>query len=171
MVALTLVALFFALQVDPAKANAPANAPANDDFEDARILKGDSASIRGSNEFAARENGESDHIISGSSLGRRSVWYRWTAWESGAVEADVCESDFDAILAVYTRNGDGELEQVADNDDGCRSRNPRGSSLAFEAEFQETYWISVSGYSNASTGTFRLKLSPELPPNTRDDTE
>ncbi|MGH3087147.1 MAG: hypothetical protein ACRDSJ_07500 [Rubrobacteraceae bacterium] len=133
--------------------------PANDAFEDAIIIRGDSASVVGNNEFATREKGEADHILSGSSLGEASVWYRWTAWRSGMTRADICKSGFDTVLAVYARDDEGDLEQVADNDDGCSSRNHRGSSLTFEAKFQETYWISVSGYSESSTGNFVLSLS------------
>ncbi len=143
---------------------AKAAAPANDAVENAEIISGDSASASGNNEFATREEGESDHIRSGSSVGQNSVWFRWTAWESGPMKADVCRSGFDNIIAVYTKDNKGKLDQVADNDDGCLSPNPRGGSVVFEAELEETYLIAVSGYSKASSGDFILRLGPSLPP-------
>ncbi len=139
-------------------------APANDAAENAEIINGDSASVSGNNEFATREKGESDHIRSGSSVGRNSVWFRWTAWESGPMKADVCRSGFDNVIAVYTKDSRGEFDQIADNDDGCLSPNLRGGSVVFEAELEKTYWIAVSGYSKVSSGNFVLRLRPYLPP-------
>jgi hypothetical protein len=160
VIAMLAVAVFLSISA-PARA---AEAPANDDVENAEIIRGDSASVGGNNESATREKGESDHIRSGSSPGENSVWYRWTAWKSGSTEADVCRSDFDSVVAVYTRDSRGELERIADNDDECSSPNPRGGSLVFEAKLEETYWIAVSGYSKASSGDFTLRLRPHLPP-------
>lgn len=149
-----LLGLFMAA---PAVA-AEAATPANDDLGSARALEGEHAVASGSNKLATREKGEPDHLASGSSMGQKSVWYRWTADEGGTVEANACESNFDTILAVYARDDAGELEQLADNDDGCSSRNQRGSALEFDVEAGETYWVSVSGYSGASAGGFRLRL-------------
>lgn len=138
-------------------------APANDTMESAEIISGDSASVSGNNKFATREKGEPDHIRSGSSTGEHSVWFRWTAWESGSMKADVCRGGFDSVVAVYTKDSRGELEKLADNDDGCFSPNARGGSVVFGAEFEETYWISVSGYSKASSGNFLLRLGHPPP--------
>lgn len=159
MVVLFTVAAMF-LTARPADATAPAN----DSLERAEIIRGDSASIPGENRLATRESGELDHIKSGSSLGQNSVWFRWTAWTSGSMKADVCRSNFDTILAIYTKDEKGNLDPVADNDDACSSRNIRGSSVVFEARMEETYWIAVSGYSKASNGSFTLRLSPAFPP-------
>lgn len=158
------VLLFFIAAPAHANETAPSNAPANDSFENAEIINGDSDSVGGNNEFATREKGESDHIRSGSSVGRNSVWFRWTAWESGSMKADVCRGGFDNVIAVYTKDSRGEFDQIADNDDECFSPNPRGGSVVFEAELEETYWIAVSGYSKASSGDFILRLRPNLPP-------
>ncbi len=156
-------AVIFFSAVEPVQA-ADTSAPANDDLKGAKITRGDSSSIRGNNRFATRQEGESDHLLSGSSVGRNSVWYRWTAWRSGPTEADVCRSGLDTVLAVYTKDGEGGMDKVDDNDDGCSARNHRGGSLVFEAKLEETYWISVSGYSKASAGDFILRLAPALPP-------
>lgn len=157
---LAAAALFFV--AGPVEAEAVA--PANDAVENAEIIKGESASVSGNNEFATREEGESDHIRSGSSMGRNSVWFRWTARESGSMKADICRSGFDSVIAVYTKDSRGKLDQIADNDDGCFSSNPRGGSVVFEAKREETYLIAVSGYSKASSGSFVLRLGPNSPP-------
>lgn len=165
LTAVFVAAIFFMAGESASATAAPANAPANDDMANATVITGDAALVRGNNRFATREKDESDHIISGASLGQNSAWFRWTAWTSGPISADVCRSKFDAVLAIYTKNDEGKMEKVADNDDGCTTRNPRGSSLIFEAEFEETYWISVSGYSKTSVGPFILRLAPAPPPN------
>lgn len=162
LVAAAFMAVAFFFAAGPAEADTAA--PANDALIEAGIIGEDLSSIRGTNRFATREKAESDHILSGSSVGQSSVWYRWTAWTSGPIKADVCRSNFDTVLAVYTRNDKGKMEKVADDDDGCSVRNQRGSSVVFEAELEETYWIAVSGYSKASTGFFELRLSPAPPP-------
>ncbi|MBA2691271.1 MAG: hypothetical protein H0U65_02085 [Rubrobacter sp.] len=163
-IAVVFVSLAFLLMTESAGA-VDATPPANDHIEDAEIIRGNSAILRSDNRLATRERGELDHILSGSSVGQNSVWYRWTAWTSGPMEADVCQSGFDTILAVYTKDEKGNLDQVADNDDGCSTRNERGSSVVFEAELEETYWIVVSGYSKASAGVFHLKLAQASPPD------
>ncbi|MBA2376337.1 MAG: hypothetical protein H0V75_09415 [Rubrobacter sp.] len=160
LAAAIFVAVFFFMAGESADA---ANVPANDDMANATVIRGDTASIRGNNRFATREKDESDHIRSGASVGQNSTWHRWTAWTSGSISADVCRSKFDAVLAIYTKNDEGKMEKVADNDDGCSARNQRGSSFLFEAELEETYWIAVSGYSKASAGPFTLRLAPAPP--------
>jgi hypothetical protein len=155
-----LVTALLLVGAGPARA-ANAVPPANDAEEKAEVIKGDSLFVRGDNTSATRERGESDHILSGVSVGENSVWYRWTAWKSGPFEVNVCESRPDTVLAVYEKQARGKLKKLADNDDGCFTGNQRGSSLVFEAEFEETYLIAVSGYSKASEGPFTLRLAPD----------
>ena len=71
-----LVAAAFFFTAAPALA-----APANDNFVDAEVPSTeDTSPTSGSNVDATKEAGEPDH---GGDAGGASVWYRWTASDSG----------------------------------------------------------------------------------------
>src|SRR5216117_2959909 len=74
-------------------------APVNDNFANAIPLTGLTVTTTGSNSGATRESGEPIHY---SSSGTHSVWWRWTAPDSGLSTIDTFGSSFDTLLAVYT---------------------------------------------------------------------
>lgn len=125
-------------------------APTNDDFVNAVEITGDSGFATGDNFGAAREEGEPEHGAPGGS----SVWYRWTAPSSGPATFDLCDSDFDTLLAVYTGPSVSGLTQVAANDQGCGD----ASRVSFQASGGTTYSIAVDGY-YGSTGNLALSYS------------
>jgi hypothetical protein len=131
----------------------------NDAFASSRVITGGSTSIAGSTLAATRESGEPDHYIPVNDtdwIGDHSVWYRWTAPASGRVEVDLCETNFDTILSVYTGGSIGTLKRVADNNNACPSG--WGSKLAFEATAGTVYNIAVSGAGGLRAGIFTLKV-------------
>ncbi len=84
-----------------------ANPPANDDFANAAVLTGVSGQITGTNVDATAEPGENGW--------EKSVWYSWTAPESGVFYFDTHGSSFDTILWVYTGSAVGSLTEIAYN--------------------------------------------------------
>ena len=150
--------------VSPASA-----APTNDNFAAAQAMSGVPASAAGTNVEATKEPGEPNHA---GNQGAHSVWYRWTAPESGTVLIDTCARtvrDFDTLLAVYTGNAVGALTAVASDDDGCGGL---GSRLSLTATAGTTYFIAVDGFAYddndpGASGTFMLSLGPmsTRPPN------
>jgi hypothetical protein len=140
--------------------------PPNDELVGAQVINGGNASVNGTNLAATRQPGEPDHQPDlPISLGERSVWYTWTAPETGQVTLDTCESpsDFDTILAVYTGgNTFDNLSRVAGDDDSCPSPNESASQVTFDATAGTTYEIAVSGFDIDDEGGFTLKLgSPQ----------
>ncbi|MEX2103300.1 MAG: hypothetical protein WD805_04990, partial [Gaiellaceae bacterium] len=135
-------------------------APAtNDLFENAQVLSPEaSVAVEGENIDATKEREprrEPDHA---GDPGGASVWYAWTAPAAGPVSIDVCESEFDTLLAVYRGKFLDELEEVASNNDSCGT----ASAVTFQAEFDEVYWIAVDGVETAgvpATGKFVLALT------------
>jgi len=71
----------------------------NDNFANAQVLNGSSGKVAGFNLRATKEAGEPNHA---GSAGGASVWYRWQAPFTGAVNFSTVLSDFDTVLAVYT---------------------------------------------------------------------
>lgn len=133
-----------------------ATPPANDDRADATVVDGPlPMSVAGTTAFATRELDEPEH----GGPGGGSVWYRWTPVADGPVEIDTCGAHFDSLLGVYTETPAGELEVVADNDDGCGTS---GSAMSFDAVGGTSYLIAVDRYSGQ--GHFDLHLAVPEPP-------
>jgi hypothetical protein len=72
---------------------------------------------------------------------------------------NLCTSDFDTLLGVYTGSALGSLTEVAANDDGCAL----GSKVTFKATKNATYQILVDGF-NGQQGTFTLRVIDKTPP-------
>jgi hypothetical protein len=126
--------------------------PANDDFADAAALPGiwfESVSVEPAiSAGASREVGEPIHA---GKAGTHSVWWRWTAPQSGVVRLRVysCTSGSDVALAVYTGSAVGALSGVATDDGYC--------GLSFRAHAGVTYRIAVDS-SDAWIGDFSLDI-------------
>ena len=131
--------------------------PPNDNFASAQVVSGFSASANGTNVAATLESGDPTSVDTRSTS--HTVWYRWTAPFSGAVEMNTCTSDFDTLLGVYTGSALGSLTEAAANDDGCAL----GSKVTFNATKNTTYQILVDGF-NGIQGTFTLEVIDKAPP-------
>jgi subtilisin len=149
-------------------------APTNDDFADAQqIGDGTHFTKGGHNVLATREEpSEPDHLPDvGGLVGEGSVWYAWTAPETGQVTINTCVSDFDTILNVYTGDSfDAPLNPTAANDDNCPTSyvfNPSGSKVTFDVTEGTSYKIAVSSYYAASDyrGSFTLGVDYARPAN------
>ena len=125
----------------------PASPPPNDNFANAQVITGNSGSVNGTNDFATKETGEPTHSPDNVFSGK-SIWYRWTAPNSGTVTMTTVGSTYDTLLAVYTGSAVNALNlpAVARNDD---EDNPGGiltSKVVFSAVGGTTYQIAVDGY-------------------------
>ena len=136
--------------------------PANDNFASAQVLNGFSASANGTNVDATIESGDPASVDGRNTS--HTVWYRWTAPFSDQVEMNLCTSDYDTILGVYTGGALGSLTQIAANDDtaGC-GPSGLGSKVVFNATKNTTYQILVDGF-NGQQGTFTLQVIDKAPP-------
>ncbi|QTA78218.1 carboxypeptidase domain-containing protein [Desulfonema limicola] len=115
----------------------------NDNIDDADLLTGLSGRVSGSNVYATRELGEPDHA---GTQGGKSIWWVWTAPETGFFYFDTIGSDFDTLLAVYIDSAG--LNPVAANDDN--GSETKTSSLTFYAFGGTRYYIAVDGWYNDS---------------------
>jgi hypothetical protein len=153
--------------------------PANDDFDAGLVLEGPSGRAVGVNLGATREPGEP---MIDSNDGGASVWWRWTAPQSGTVTVHTFGSNFDTLLGVYTGTAVGALTLVAENDDAgvgggggvpkrpapCRPPRPgcgpppstsSQSRVDFEATAGTLYHFAVDGYDGES-GNIMLTWVP-----------
>lgn len=141
---------------------------ANDDFESAQEVSGQNAGAEGTTADGTRQSGEPDHYVTNppdSDLwaGDHTVWYRWTAPNTGPTSIDTCVGEIDSILAVYTGSALDALTRVTDNnnDAACEEANVWGSRVSFEAVGGTSYFIAVGDAGGAREGPFALNIVPE----------
>ncbi len=138
------------LAVAPSAEAAP---PSNDNFAAATALSGGSGWVDGTNVEATGETGEPNNA--GESAPIQSVWYSWTAPQTGSFLFQTCDSWLDdTTIGAYTGAAVNALTTVAQNDDAC-GFNGRHSKIVFAATSGTTYYISVDGWSDL-TGAFTL---------------
>ncbi len=125
--------------------------PSADLFADATVLTGTQVSVAGNNVGATAEPGEP--AGEGTNGEVNSVWWNWTAPESGWVEINTFRSSLDTVLAVYTGPSVDNLTLVAANDDAFDMQ----SQVLFPVSAGTTYHISVDGYAS-DTGDILLHL-------------
>jgi hypothetical protein len=124
---------------------------AGDDFMTALPLAGTDVIAYGTNISFTKEPGEPNH---GGNPGGKSIWWRWTAPESGPVSISTAGSSFSTLLAVYTGQTVSNLTAVASDINSTGGTNR--SRVTFEALAGTTYNIAVDGYNGASS---RITLS------------
>ena len=129
--------------------------PSNDNFAGSGIAGAD-GTVFGSNTDATGQTGEPS--IAGSPADT-SVWYSWTAPESGPTSFNLRDAAFDTTLHVFTGNTLGTLASVASNDD---SNGTLQSKVTFNAVAGTTYRIAVDGFS-AAHGSFSLQYAQNSP--------
>jgi hypothetical protein len=112
-------------------------APQNDDFGGGTELTGDSGTVAGDTYYATLEPGEPEHGPYGSA----SVWYRWTAPSNGPATFELCDSDFDTLLDVFTGSSVDGLTRVVQDDNDCPGQY--ASRVSFTASAGQEYRIAV----------------------------
>jgi hypothetical protein len=134
---------------------AVADPPANDDFEHAATLTSGVAAT-GSNVEATAQDAEPVH--STWVAANRSVWFTWTAPQSGLARIDACGSAFDTVVAVYggsTLNGI-YATRIANNDDGCGAVGNDASLVFLRVQAGTTYRIALDGWTGSDAGEYAI---------------
>gem|GEM_PF-6199744 len=144
-------------------------APVNDDFSNALTIEvGDK--VVGDNYSAT--SAASDPVHSGNLQGSGSVWWKWTADQSGSILIQTKGSTFSdgLLLSVWEGDEPSAFQQVARNfrvpEPPSDSSYPNMSTYAtFEAEVGEVYWVMVEGHENALGEIELLVETVEAPGN------
>ncbi|MBI3560651.1 MAG: S8 family serine peptidase [Gammaproteobacteria bacterium] len=137
----------------------------NNPFSAALVLLGSSGNVSGITLGATKEPLEPNHA---GVAGGASIWYRWTATQTGWVTMNTNGSSFDTVLAVYTGTALGNLSlTAADNNGGATA----GSSLVtFYAQAGQTYFIAIDGV-NAASGEVALQWQQTIDSGAGIDTD
>jgi|GEM_PF-2297814 len=132
--------------------------PANDNFASAIAITGASASVNGSNAAATLELDEPPH--NGRLAAGSSVWWRWTAPESGTLTLDTQGSAVDTLLAVYRGTALAQLLPLAANNNVVGAGSDSWSRVELPVSAGTIYRIAIAlPSSNAAGGAVRLNLS------------
>jgi hypothetical protein len=125
--------------------------PVNDDFANRVPLSGTAVDFTASLVGATKEPGEPDHA---GQPGGGSVWWTWTAPESGPATIVASDATQSTILAVYTGETLSNLFTVAAT---------VGPSLSFAATAGTTYQLVIDGDGD-SPGSLASRLRLGVPP-------
>ncbi len=145
-------------RLNAARALASADSrPFNDDFSERVTISALPVSVRSHTLHATSEPGEPAHA---SAAPEGTLWWSWTAPESGEAVAETNGSAFDTVLAVYSGSDLAALTSVAASDD-----TPGGvsSRVSFSAVAGTSYHFAVGGKGGA-TGAVVLTVG-YLPSN------
>lgn len=135
----------------------------NDDFANRTILTGTTIKVETSNLIATTEIGEPLHAFHN---GGHSLWWEWTAPQSGVLIVDTIGSlrpwdgsfgnqDLDTTLAIYSGTSLSDLTVVGSNDDYNGNYTSR---VLINVVAGNSYKIAVDGY-NGLIGVIKLNLS------------
>lgn len=154
--------LFIALdakrpELNSARLSLTFSSPLNDSVTARTVLSGLPVFSTGSNVDATYERGAG---VQDPTIGGRSVWWGWTASESGNVAVSTLGSSFDTELSILGAQEQGGLDVLDINND---HEGSLWSQVTFRAEQGKTYLVCVDGIRGES-GSIQLALTPATPP-------
>jgi Bacterial Ig domain/PASTA domain len=135
-------------------------APSNDNFASAQTISGWTGSVTGSSVGATFEAGEPRHEYGAA---EKTIWYVWTAPQSGSVTFDTYGSDFRAFVSVYTGSKVDSLTLVARGLPTHVSNTV--TRLTFAAGQGTTYRIQIDGQAGSPSGNLVLTWNGPAPAN------
>jgi hypothetical protein len=140
--------------------------PANDQFASRTLITGAlPITLQGSCIDASAELDEPDHATGEfGNMASNSVWYSWTAPESGSIAVAAVNGTFDVVVAIYSGSSLGSLVL-----EGYADSFEIGTEVAVAVvEAGVTYAIAVDGWSDERfevlwQGEFDLVIEPLIP--------
>ena len=149
-----VLVLAAALPGVPGSARAAPAAPPNDNFVDAQIISGTAGSVDGNIFGATMEPGESsDGGVN------PSIWYRWTAPQSGLFRFDVTAGVFIPDLTIYT--GSSLSTRQPAPADWCPPQGYDQTVDVLTATAGTSYVFSLTGYAaGVEWGGTSLRWAP-----------
>jgi len=134
--------------------------PQNDFFVNALELAGHSGIARVNTLNATKEVGEPNHA---GNLGGKSVWWKFVAPADGKLELTTSNSTFDTVLAVYSGESVGTLQEIASNDDAYPGAPGGFSRLVLGVRSNAVYRIALDGYDGAAGCAYLSHNFTEMP--------
>ena len=137
--------------------------PPNDLFANRIFLTGSNLVVNGNNNGAGTEPGE--FVGSDNQVLLSSVWYSWTAPETGAVRLWVQDATFPCMVTLYRGAAIGELTRLIDPVDTTQWHLDAGDRI--EIGVTSVYW-PLGGGGGYGPFTLHLQFSVPLPTSPND---
>ena len=153
--------LLLGLTLLPAFAVPSTAAGANDSFGHAKRIKHLPFTASADTADANSDSADPAATCGPDGLGH-TVWYKLKRKKTTSIEANTIGSDYDTVLAVYTRSGTGELIEVTCDDD-TPPTTVGESQVFFTAERKTTYYIVVAAYGEKFARELALNVQPQIP--------
>ena len=134
--------------------------PTNDLFHNRAILNGLSGSVSGTTLLASKEVDEP--MVAGI-VGGQSVWWKWTAPQSGQLSLNTNGSGFDSLLAVYSGSELNALNPIAFKDN-TGSLSSSQTNLVMQVTAGTEYELSLD-VANGAASSFVLNWSLNTNPH------
>lgn len=131
--------------------------PPNDYFTNRIIIPANTSQVFGTNIFATKESGETNHA---NNPGGKSLWWTWTAPTNGVLQLNTVGSSFVALLAAYEGSSVSNLTRLAANNGVNQSDG--FARVTFGVAAQAQIQIAVDGFNNGraqSAGAIVLNLA------------
>ena len=135
-------------------------AVSNDDFSAATVISGATGTTTGDTTGATQEVDEPEFLKSNGN--GKSIWWRWTAPETGRFVFDTVGTGKDTILGVYTGTTLVDLAAEAEADQGVPNSNE--SRVVFSATAGTEYFVAVDVWAEEDVGSVTLNWAPFVPP-------
>ncbi len=140
-------------------------APGNDSFASATGIAGASGNITGTTRSATRQTGEPKPLSVWGNSGS-SIWYSWTATDTGTLSLSTVGSNYDTMLAIYTGSAVGALTVLPNGANDDFGAGLLTSSVSVNVTAGTTYRIVIDGYGRTSGNTkLNWLLTPTAPVN------
>ena len=136
--------------------------PVEDSFDTSIAISGNSGTISSSTIYATSEIDEPAHATFPAD---HSVWFSYTSPETGTLDLNTVDSNFDTVLAVYNGSSVNNLNVVTFNDDQ-KIGQVLTSAVQFPVTQGQMYRIAIDGY-NGAVGdvTLNWQLTFAIEPN------
>ena len=141
----------------------PPPVPTNDDFASATPITCATTALAGNTDSATLDEDNAPDGF-GAVLDAPNVWFSYDSAVEGAgdITINLCNSDYDTSVLVYTgTTGNLTLEIANDDSTVCGPFYPElgRSEVTFTANGTDTYFITVEGYEFGDTGNFEMTVS------------
>ena len=142
----------------PTATNTPVpQVPANDDFNTPVVISLANNVFTANQNITAATTASDDPVFACvAGKGYRSVWYRYTATQSGSININTTGSEYDTILGVW-QGSRGALSSIACNDDVAPGQTQ--SQVNLNVTSGQVFYIEAAGYYSYAGGLLNITLS------------
>lgn len=152
--------LLLGLALLPALAVPSTAVGANDSISSAKRIKRLPSTNAADTTDATSDSADPAATCAPDGLGH-TVWYKLKRKKATSIEVNTIGSNYDTVLAVYTRSGTGEFTEITCDDDTLPTTFGE-SQVFFTAERRTAYFIVVAAYGEKPAGQLEFNVTKQI---------